>query len=68
MLASTIAGAPVSTAQVVASSIVGVGAGQRRWRRVRWAIVERIGLAWITTLPLSAVLGAIALLPWRGMA
>ena len=30
-------GAPVSTTHVVASSVVGVGVGRRRWRHVRWA-------------------------------
>ena len=36
-------GRPVSTTQVVASSVVGVGGGRRRWRHVRWAAVRRHG-------------------------
>ena len=40
---ASLAGAPVSTSQVVASSIVGVGGGRRRWRHVRWAAVGDIG-------------------------
>ena len=37
ILPATFLGAPVSTTQVVASSVVGVGGGRRRWRHVRWA-------------------------------
>ena len=40
---ASLAGAPVSTSQVVASSIVGVGGGRRRWRHVRWAAVGDMG-------------------------
>lgn len=57
-------GAPVSTTHVVASSVVGVGAG-RRWRHVRWAVVREMGLGWLVTLPASAALGAAAVPMWR---
>ena len=40
-------GAPVSTTQVVASSVVGIGAGRRRWHHVHWAVVRQMGLAWL---------------------
>ncbi len=55
--AAAVLGAPVSTTHVVASSVVGVGAG-RRWRHVRWPVVREIGLAWVVTLPSCAGLGA----------
>lgn len=58
-------GAPVSTTQVVASSVVGVGGGRRRWRHVRWRVVDSIAFAWILTLPGSAALGALILPAWR---
>ncbi|MGA7988637.1 MAG: inorganic phosphate transporter [Candidatus Dormiibacterota bacterium] len=61
---SALVGGPVSTTHVVASSIAGVGSG-RRWRHVRWAVMGEILLAWVVTLPASAILGAIALLAWR---
>ncbi len=60
-------GAPASTTHVVASSVVGVGAGQR-WRHVRWAVVREMGLGWLVTLPASAVLGAAAVPVWRWLA
>jgi PiT family inorganic phosphate transporter len=67
ILPATYLGAPVSTTQVVASSVVGVGGGRRRWRHVRWSVVRSIALAWLLTLPASAALGAIMLLIWKGV-
>ncbi len=67
ILPATYLGAPVSTTQVVASSVVGVGGGRRRWRHVRWAVVRSIALAWLLTLPAAATLGAIMLLIWRAI-
>ncbi|MCZ7534666.1 MAG: inorganic phosphate transporter [Acidimicrobiia bacterium] len=64
VLTSAAIGAPVSTTHVVASSVVGVGAGQR-WRHVRWAVVREMGLGWLVTLPASAALGAAAVPVWR---
>lgn len=68
ILASSIAGAPVSTTHVVASSVVGVGGGRRRWRRVDWSVVREMGLAWMTTIPASAALAALVLPLWRWLA
>ena len=65
---ASLAGAPVSTSQVVASSIVGVGGGRRRWRHVRWAAVGDMALAWALTIPATAALGAAALLLLGGIA
>jgi len=36
ILGASLIGAPVSTTQVVASSVVGVGGGRRRWKHVSW--------------------------------
>ena len=68
LLAASYAGAPVSTTHVVASSVVGVGGGKRRWRHVRWSVVKSIGLAWILTLPASAAIGAAAAVVWTAVA
>ena len=54
ILGASLVGAPVSTTQVVASSVVGVGAGRRRWHHVRWATVRQMGLAWVITIPVTA--------------
>jgi hypothetical protein len=32
---------------------------------VHWAVVRNMGLAWVITMPASAVLGVIALELWR---
>ena len=65
IFASSFVGAPVSTTHVVASSVVGVGVGRRRWRHVGWRVVRDMLLAWVTTLPVCAVLAALLLIPWR---
>jgi inorganic phosphate transporter, PiT family len=62
---ASLAGAPVSTTQVVASSVVGIGAGRRRWHHVHWAIVRHMGLAWLITMPITAALAVVALGIWR---
>jgi inorganic phosphate transporter, PiT family len=65
ILGASFLGAPVSTTQVVSTSVVGIGAGRRRYRHVGWTTVFEIGLAWLATLPAAAVL-AVAFLPlWR---
>ncbi len=68
IFASSIAGLPVSASQVVASSVVGIGAGRRRWKHISWDIVREMGIAWLTTMPAAAII-AIASLPlWRAIA
>lgn len=58
ILGASLGGAPVSTSQVVASSVVGLGGGRRRWRHVNWAIVREMLIAWVITLPAAALLAA----------
>jgi inorganic phosphate transporter, PiT family len=65
LLGASLIGAPVSTTQVVASSVVGVGAGHHRWRHVHWPLVRTMLLAWLVTIPVTAVLAAVFLFPWR---
>jgi len=65
LLAASLTGAPVSTTQVVASSLVGVGVGRSRWHHVGWRVVRRIAIAWVTT-PLAAGIISVIVLPlWR---
>ncbi|MEW6441594.1 MAG: inorganic phosphate transporter [bacterium] len=54
---ASLLGGPVSTSQVVASSVMGVGAS-RRLSAVRWSLARNIMNAWIVTIPLSGLLGA----------
>jgi len=67
VLAASVAGAPISTTDVVAPAVVGVGVGER-WRHVRWTVVREIAAAWLVTLPVSAALAALALPLWRWVA
>jgi PiT family inorganic phosphate transporter len=64
VIGASVLGAPVSTSQVVASSVAGVGGG-RRWHHVHWQIVRSIGLAWLVTVPVCVMLGALATPFWR---
>jgi PiT family inorganic phosphate transporter len=64
LLGATAVGAPVSTTQVVASSVVGAGGGRARWHHVRWAVVAEIGLAWVITVPATATLAAVVFAAW----
>ncbi|MCU0264836.1 MAG: inorganic phosphate transporter [Actinomycetia bacterium] len=68
ILGASLVGAPVSTTQIVASSVVGIGGGRRRWRHVRWEIVKEMGIAWLTTIPAAAILAVVFLLVWKGVA
>jgi PiT family inorganic phosphate transporter len=57
ILVASLAGGPVSTAQVVGSSVMGVGAS-RRLSGVRWSAAANILYAWLLTVPVSAAIGA----------
>jgi PiT family inorganic phosphate transporter len=52
-------GVPVSTTHTITGAIVGVGAA-RRTSAVRWGVARRIVVAWIVTMPLAALIGALA--------
>ena len=51
-------GVPVSTTHTITGAIVGVGA-TRRLSAVRWGVAGRIVWAWILTIPMAAIIGAI---------
>ncbi len=57
ILGAALLGGPVSTTQVVSSAIVGVGAAERV-SKVRWRVAQEIAMAWLLTIPLSALLAA----------
>jgi PiT family inorganic phosphate transporter len=65
ILGASLVGAPVSGTEVVASSVIGIGGGRQRWGRVRWGVVREMGIAWLTTIPATALCAALALLLWR---
>ena len=51
-------GVPVSTTHTITGAIVGVGA-TKRLSAVRWGIAGKIVWAWVLTIPMSALIGAI---------
>ncbi len=61
LIGTAIGGIPVSTTHTIAGSIMGVGS-THRLSAVRWGVAVRILWAWILTVPLSAVIAALA---WR---
>jgi PiT family inorganic phosphate transporter len=52
-------GMPVSTTHVISSAIMGVGASDR-FSAVRWGVAGNIVIAWILTIPASAIVAAAA--------
>lgn len=65
LVGAALLGTPVSSSQVVSSSIIGVGSAERV-SKVRWHMVGQFLVTWIITIPASAVVGALAflLLAW----
>lgn len=57
VLAAGLLGAPVSTGQVVSSSLVGVGSAERL-SKVRWDVAGNLVVAWLLTIPASAIFSA----------
>ena len=58
MFTSSALGIPISTGQVISSSVVGIGISERA-RDVRWKTVRRISLGWLITMPATMLFGAI---------
>jgi PiT family inorganic phosphate transporter len=65
ILGASIVGAPISSTHVVSSSVVGAGLGRRRYGRIRWSVVRQMGIAWVTTMPVTALIAAVVLSTWR---
>ncbi|MBT3320861.1 MAG: inorganic phosphate transporter [Anaerolineae bacterium] len=57
ILGASMIGGPVSTTQVVSSSIMGVGSADRV-KMVRWGVAKEIMVAWIVTIPATAIIAA----------
>jgi len=58
ILSAALVGAPVSTTQVISSSIVGAGSAERV-NMVRWGLAGQIAMAWIITIPVTVIMGGI---------
>jgi PiT family inorganic phosphate transporter len=57
ILSAALLGGPVSTTQVVSSAIMGVGSAERL-NKVRWGVAGNIALAWLLTIPSTALFAA----------
>jgi PiT family inorganic phosphate transporter len=57
ILGAALLGGPVSTTQVVSSSIMGAGAADRV-SKVRWTVARDLAVAWLLTIPISALVAA----------
>jgi PiT family inorganic phosphate transporter len=51
--------APISTTQTITASILGVGA-TKRLSAVRWGVAGNIVIAWVLTIPMAALVAALA--------
>jgi PiT family inorganic phosphate transporter len=58
IIGASLLGGPVSTTQVVSSAIMGVGASER-WGKVRWVVAKDILVAWLVTIPATALISAL---------
>jgi PiT family inorganic phosphate transporter len=61
ILGAALVGGPVSTTQVMSSAIMGVGAAERI-TKVRWLVLQEMMAAWLLTIPVTALLSALAYL------
>src|ERR1035437_2471535 len=64
LLAAAHFGMPVSTTHVISSAIMGVGSSKGP-RGVRWGVARTILIAWVVTLPATAIAGALV---WGALA
>ena len=59
ILAASFLGMPISSTQMIAGSITGVGSA-KAMKAVRWATPKRMAIAWLLTLPGAGTMGAVA--------
>ena len=57
IIGASLIGGPVSTTQVVSATIMGAGTAERA-NKVRWGVAEEIGIAWLLTIPATALVAA----------
>jgi PiT family inorganic phosphate transporter len=61
ILGAALLGGPVSTTQVVSSAILGTGSAERL-NKVRWGVAGQILVAWVFTIPATALVSALVYL------
>jgi PiT family inorganic phosphate transporter len=67
LIGASLGGIPVSTTHTITGAIMGVGSA-KRLSAVRWGVARSIILAWIFTIPFSALVAALmwTSLQWIG--
>ena len=63
---ASVGGIPLSTTHVISSSIMGVGAA-KRLSAVRWSVARNMVFAWVVTIPVTMILGALIDLVVKGI-
>lgn len=58
ILGAALLGGPVSSTQVVSSTIIGVGSAERI-SKVRWSVAQNIVVAWVITIPATVLLAGL---------
>jgi PiT family inorganic phosphate transporter len=58
IIGASVAGIPVSTTHVICSSIMGVGTTMGT-STVKWGVARSIMIAWLLTIPVSALIGFV---------
>ncbi len=58
ILGAALVGGPVSTTHVVSTTILGVGSAERV-NKVRWGVAGQIVVAWLLTIPISALVAVL---------
>lgn len=66
IMGAALLGGPVSTTQIMGSTITGVGTADRP-NRVRWDVARDMVYAWILTLPATAFLSSVSYLVISGI-
>jgi PiT family inorganic phosphate transporter len=59
IIVSTLAGAPISSTQVVSSAVMGVGAAENA-RLVHWRVGQQMIVSWFITIPITMAIAAAA--------
>lgn len=62
---SSLFGYPISTTQVISSSVMGAGAAENP-KRVHWEVTRDMAFAWLVTIPASALVSATFLFFLQG--
>jgi PiT family inorganic phosphate transporter len=66
VLISSSLGLPVSTSHALIGGVVGIGLS-KNFQQVRWQTLKSVVLAWVVTVPVAALLGAITFMILRSL-